>query len=76
MCISEYVAPSKSCLSVNGSRIKTFVSFCIEFLTFVKIETTWSSEKQYNWRQLRQNTIDIEEYISEHKELPDKWKAK
>lgn len=38
--------------------------------------STWSSEKQYNWRQLRQNTIDIEEYISEHKELPDKWKAK
>ena len=36
--------------------------------------STWSSEKQFNWRQMRQNTKDIEAYIAEHKELPEEWK--
>lgn len=39
-----------------------------------KLPSTWSEEKQYNWRQMRQNTKDIEEYISKNKELPEKWK--
>ena len=35
------------------------------------VPSTWSNEKQYNWRQMRQNTKDIEAYIAEHKELPE-----
>lgn len=38
------------------------------------VPSTWSEEKKYNWRQMRKNTLDIETYISEHKELPDEWK--
>lgn len=37
--------------------------------------STWSSEKVYNWRQMRNKTVEIETYISEHKELPE-WLKK
>lgn len=33
--------------------------------------STWSEEKRFNWRAMRQNTKDIEAYIAENKELPD-----
>ena len=39
------------------------------------VPSTWSNEKEYNWRQMRQRTKDIEDYIAEHKELP-KWLGK
>lgn len=36
--------------------------------------STWSAEKQYNWRQMRNNTKILEEYISKNKELPKEWR--
>ena len=38
------------------------------------VPSTWASQQKYNWKQLRENTLEIEKYIIEHKELPDKWK--
>lgn len=38
------------------------------------VPSTWASEKVYRWKQMRQNTKDIEAYIAEHKGLPDEWK--
>lgn len=34
--------------------------------------STWSREKKYNWRLMRENTCAIEKYISIKKELPKK----
>jgi hypothetical protein len=32
--------------------------------------STWAKEGKKDWKKLRQKTIDIKKYISEHKELP------
>lgn len=39
------------------------------------VPSTWASQQRYNWKQLRENTLEIEKYIIEHKELPEKWKT-
>lgn len=36
--------------------------------------STWASKQLYNWKQLRENTLEIEKYIAENKELPEKWR--
>ena len=33
--------------------------------------STWSQEKQYNWKKMRENTRSIEYYISIHKAFPN-----
>ena len=40
-----------------------------------EVPSTWSHTAQINWRAIRKNTADIEQYISTYKELPDldKW---
>lgn len=38
--------------------------------------STWSGEKAFNWRQMRNNTVEAEKYIAEHKELPPWISAK
>lgn len=48
---------------------------CIHFKNEKEpVPSTWASEKAYKWKQMRQNTKDIEAYIAEHKELPEEWK--
>ena len=48
---------------------------CIHFRNEKEpVPSTWASEKVYKWKQMRQNTTDIETYIAEHKELPEEWK--
>lgn len=39
-----------------------------------EVPSTWANKEPHNWKQLRQNTLEIEQYISIHKELPEKWK--
>lgn len=39
------------------------------------VPSTWASQQKYDWKQLRENTLEIEKYIIEHKELPEKWKT-
>ena len=36
--------------------------------------STWAKEQSYNWHKMRDNTLEIEKYISENKELPKEWK--
>lgn len=44
---------------------------CIHFKNPNEVApSTWSSEKHYQWKQMRENTREIEKYISENKELP------
>jgi hypothetical protein len=48
---------------------------CIHFKnTNEPVPSTWAGEKSYSWKSMRSNTLEIEKYISENKELPDKWK--
>ena len=48
---------------------------CVHFKNPAEVvPSTWASQQQYNWKQMRANTLEIEKYIIEHKELPDKWK--
>lgn len=44
---------------------------CIHFKNPNEVApSTWSSEKHYQWKQMREKTREIEKYISENKELP------
>lgn len=36
--------------------------------------STWSQEKRYNWKFMRANTLTIEEYIVQHKDLPEQYR--
>ncbi len=48
---------------------------CVHFKNPAEVvPSTWASQQQYNWKQMRANTLEIEKYIIEHKELPEKWK--
>lgn len=38
------------------------------------VPSTWANQQKYNWKQLRNNTAEIVNYIVENKELPEKWK--
>lgn len=44
---------------------------CIHFKNPNEVApSTWSGEKRYQWKQMREKTREIEKYISENKELP------
>ena len=48
---------------------------CIHFKNATEqVPSTWSTQQVYNWKQLRNNTVEIEKYIVENKELPERWK--
>lgn len=36
-----------------------------------EVVSTWAGKESYNWRMMRQNTLDIEKYISINRELPN-----
>lgn len=47
---------------------------CIHFKNINEpVPSTWSNQKQYNWKKLRSDTIEIEDYISKNKELPERF---
>lgn len=36
-----------------------------------EVPSTWSKAQKYNWKYMRTRTVKIEDYISQHKTLPD-----
>lgn len=64
----HYKYPDKEFTAPMGIR-------CVHFKNPNEVvPSTWANEEPHNWKQLRQNTLEIEQYISIHNELPDKWK--
>lgn len=64
----HYKYPDKEFTAPKGIR-------CIHFKNPVEVvPSTWASQQKYNWKQMRENTVEIVEYIAENKELPEKWK--